>query len=351
MNFAPRLGIGLLLPLFFLCLSPSMSIAQASKQAAVPVVVVPVALETFRDRTEALGNLRANESVDITANVTETVTAIYFEDGQRIQAEKILVEMTSAEERALLEEAKTNVTEAKRQLDRIRPLASEGRASVSLLDERLRNYEAAQARLIAMQSRLKDRVITAPFSGRLGLRNISLGTLVRPGDLITTLTDNSRMKLDFNVPALLLPKLKVGLPIVANTRAYPAKKFDGRVVSIDNQIDLVTRSIRVRALLPNDDRLLKQGMLMTVDLFYDEREALVIPEEAIVPEAGKAFVFVVNSSSGNADRRQITIGARRAGAVEVLEGLQDGELVVTHGAFKLRPGTAISVVKDQLGGP
>lgn len=329
-----------------LLIGPQLALAQ--RGGPVKVKVETVREDVFRDHTEALGTLRANEAVELTVNVTETITAIHFEDGQRVAANDVLVEMTSAEESALLAEAQTNVREAKRQRDRIRSLVREGNASESLLDERERDYEAAQARLVATQSRLRDRIVRAPFAGQVGLRNISLGALVRPGDLITTLTDDRRMKLDFTVPEVFLPSLRRDLPVLATASAYRGREFRGEVVSIDNQIDEVTRAITVRAILPNDERLLKQGMLMQISLYMNERQAVVISEESLLPEGRDNYVLVASEKDDKliAEKRKVTITGRRQGEVEVSEGLEVGEQVITHGAFKVQPGSPIEIFSD-----
>lgn len=324
---------------FFFIFS-QVTVAQSAK-----VRVETVREGSFRDHTEALGTLRGNETVELTVNVTESITAIHFDDGQEVKASELLVEMTSSEESALLVEAQTTAFEARRQLDRIQLLVNSGTASESLLDLRTREYEAAQARLIATQSRLKDRIVTAPFSGVVGLRNVSLGALVRPGDIITTLTDNSRMKLDFTVPSVFLPLLKKDLPLVATTRAYLNEQFHGKVIGINNQIDPITRAITVRAIIPNDTDKLKPGMLMRVDLSMNERSALVISEESLIPEGNTTYVFVVNDSEGKsiAEKRKVTIANRRVGEVEIVEGLQAGERVITHGGFKVKSGMSVEI--------
>ncbi|TQV81208.1 efflux RND transporter periplasmic adaptor subunit [Exilibacterium tricleocarpae] len=321
----------------------SLSLAQVA--GPVQVLVETVREDVFRDKAEALGTLRANESVELTVNVTETITALHFEDGQRVEANQVLVEMTSAEESAQLQEEQTNVREAKRQLDRIQRLVTAGTASESVLDERQRDYDAAQARLIAVRSRLKDRVVKAPFAGQVGLRNISAGALVRPGDLITTLTDDTRMKLDFTVPAVFLPSLQRALPIVATTRAYREREFRGQVVSIDNQVDPVTRAIAVRAILPNDEQLLRQGMLMQITLFMNERRGLVISEESLLPEGRTNYVMVASPRDDQliAEKRQVTVASRRRGEVEISQGLAIGERVITHGAFRVQDGSPVLV--------
>lgn len=339
--------------MIFLMAATPCSVAQSSP---VSVVVAEAKLARFMEQAEALGTLKANESVELTVNVAETISAIYFDDGQSVRKGDVLVEMMSTEETALLEEARTNMREAKRQLDRVQQLVDVGNASEALLDQRQRDYDSARARLAATESRLKDRVVKAPFSGGLGLRNVSVGALVQPGDLISTLTDDNKMKLDFTVPSLFLPVLSVGLPVNAKTRAYPEMTFEGTVSSIDNQINPVTRAITVRAILPNDKRLLKQGMLMTINVFMNARESVVIPEESLLPQGDDNFVMVAVPTEGEeaepngfvAERRQVIIARRRVGEVEIKSGLAAGEKVITHGAFKLKPGSAVQLSNDDL---
>ncbi len=324
-------------------------LAQTAKP--VDVIVQRASLQPLQNRIEALGTLRANESIRLTSNVTKTVTDINFDDGQRVKKGQVLVEMTSAEERALLDEARITAEEARKQMERVRALVETKAASQSLLDQRVREYESAHARYLAINARLKDLQLVAPFSGVVGLRNISVGALVSPGDLITTINDDSRMKLDFTVPELYLRSLRVDLPISARSRALGDKVFEGRIYSIDNQIDPVTRAITVRALLPNDNGELKQGMLMSIDLYANQRESLVISESALVPMGSSNFVFVVELQDDQqvVERRQVTIGQRLHGAVEILTGLEVDEKVVTHGLQKIRSGTLVNITAEETG--
>jgi membrane fusion protein (multidrug efflux system) len=310
-----------------------------------PVIVSAVRSVPFEDRIEALGTVRANESLALTASVTETVSALYFDDGDRVTKGKVLVEMTSAEEHAQLNEARALANEAERQYRRVQSLATQGTASKSLLDERGREWETARARLVAIESRLSDRLIKAPFSGVVGLRNISVGALVEPGDLITTLDDDTVMKLDLAVPSVYLSSLTPGLAVMATTRAYGETAFAGEVRSIDSRVDPVTRSVLVRVMVPNRDRLLKPGMLMQVVLRKDPRRAIVVPEAALMPVGRDQFVLLAlpQEAGHKVERRQVRIGSRRPGEVEVLEGLSPGDLVITHGTMRVRPGQDVKV--------
>ncbi len=323
----------------------------AASAPPVPVIVTPAAQSPFEDKIEALGTLRANESVALTASVTETVSALHFDDGDRVDAGQVLVEMTSAEEHAQLTEALALANEAERQFQRVRSLATQGTASKSLRDERSREWETARARLTAIESRLSDRLIKAPFAGVVGLRDISVGALVEPGDLITTLDDDSAMKLDLSVPSVYLSSLTPGLPIAAKTRVFGDHEFSGEVRSVDSRIDPVTRSVVVRVLLPNPDRLLKPGLLMQVTLRKNPRQALLIPEAALMPVGREQFVLIATpgDEGHQVERRAVTVGARRPGEVEVLQGLAVGELVITHGNMRVRPGQTVQIRASDAG--
>jgi membrane fusion protein (multidrug efflux system) len=211
-----------------------------------------------------------------------------------------------------------------------------------VLDQQRAARDTAKARVEAIRARLGDRVITAPFSGVLGFRAVSPGTLVTPGTVITTLDDVDPIKVDFTVPERFLSALAVGQTIDAHTAAWPGETFTGRVTSIDSRVDPVTRSITVRAEVPNRDRRLKPGMLMTLAVSANEREALVIPEIAVQAIRDRNFVFRVGDD-GKAQQVFVTLGARRAGEVEVLDGLMPGDRVVTEGLVRVRPGVALRV--------
>ena len=319
------------------------SFVVAEPPAETPVFVAETRLATIEDRIEALGTLRANESVELTASVTETVTAINFDDGDRVKAGQVLVQMTNDEEQAQLREARVTVDEAKRQYERIKSLRAQQSASESQLDEQQRVWEANRARLAAIESRLADRLLRAPFAGVVGLRNVSIGALVEPGDVITTLDDDSVMKLDFSVPSVYLAALVPDMPVTAITRAWQGQLFEGRVKSIDSRVDPVTRTVIVRALLSNPDHALRPGMLMQVELQSQRREAIIIPEECLVAQGQKQFVYVVDRADNKVERREVRIGTRRPGEVEIIEGLVVGEQVITDGTLKVRPGSKVSI--------
>jgi membrane fusion protein (multidrug efflux system) len=200
--------------------------------------------------------------------------------------------------------------------------------------------QSAQARADATAARLADMTIVAPFSGKLGLRRISLGTLIQVGTVITTLDDASIIKMDFSVPETLLSSLSPGQSIEAMTGAYPDLRFAGTVKTIDSRIDPSTRAFAVRAEIPNDDGLLKPGMLLTLQLALAKREAaILIPEEALVPQGDKQFVYVVED--GKARRKQVEIGTRSKGVVEIRSGIEPNAVVLVGGTQRVRDGTPV----------
>jgi membrane fusion protein (multidrug efflux system) len=317
--------------------------ALAADPPPASVIVAPARQIQFADSIEALGTVAARESVALTATVTETVSALHFDDGDRVEKGQLLAELSSREEHAQLEEARATVSEALRQYQRFQSLAAKGTAAKSLLDERQRDWETARARLAAIESRLADRLIKAPFAGVVGLRDLSVGALVEPGDLITTVDDDSAVKLEFPVAATYLEVLRPGLEVSASSRAFPGRRFHGTIKAVNSRIDPVTRSIRVRATLPNPEHLLRPGLLMNVVVQQEPRTTLLIPEESLLPLGEQQFVFVVNAD-GKVDKRELQIGGRRPGLVEVVKGVAVDEQVITHGHMQLRPGQAVHII-------
>ncbi|WP_438951634.1 efflux RND transporter periplasmic adaptor subunit [Porticoccus sp.] len=336
-----------ILALSFCSLPLSISAAPAS----VPVFVKAATTELLSEKIEAIGTLKANEAVTLSATVTETITAIHFDDGQRVNAGDVLAEMTSTEEHAQLEEALSTVKEAERQYQRIKSLVNAKLSTESLLDERRAAFETAGAKLNATRSRLADRLILAPFDGVVGLRQISVGQLVTPGDSITTLDDDSVMKLDMSVPALFLNSLAPGMKITAKAAGLDNRYVEGEIFSIDSRVDPITRAVMVRALLPNEQRNLKPGMLVTVVLQKAPQEQLMISEKSLIQEGFNQFAFVVDSVTKPARvvKRKLVTGPRRPGAIAVISGIQVGELVVTHGTMRLSDGSTVHIAAEQKG--
>lgn len=321
----------------------------AGKPPAVKVFVAEVVMKPYVDTIEALGTLQANEHVSLAATVTETVTAIHFEDNQRVKKGDLLIVLDSREEIAELAEEEATLAEAKRQLQRLEPLAAKGAASQASLDESRLAVETAQARIRAIESRINLRRIRAPFDGVTGLRNVSVGALVENDREITSIDDDSVMKLDFSVSSRYLMALRTGLAVSATSTAFGEKRFEGTISAIDSRVDPVTRAVTVRARIANLDRTLKPGLLMQVEVEANPRESLVIPEQCIIASGNENYVLVVvqRGKMTTVERRKVTIGTRSRGEVEILDGVVAHEQVISHGLMKAKPGKPIVITGVQ----
>lgn len=312
-------------------------------------MVAEAAIQQFPLTVEALGNARANESVDIRPEVVESVSAIRFEEGQRVEAGAVLVELENTEALAAVAAARATLVDSGSQLRRAQELFRSKAVSASEIEQLTARRDADRALLDAAKSRLDDTVVRAPFAGRLGLRRISPGSLVGPDTIITTLDDTDTIKLDFAVPETVLARVQEGLTVSAISAAYLNEQFNGVVSSVDTRVDPVTRTITLRAVVANPDGKLRPGMFLTVTLLKEDVKALTIPEEAVVPEQSRQFVFVVGIDDV-VEKREIRTGRRRPGDVEVLEGLSAGERVITEGTQKARPGKPVQVLQRQVSG-
>lgn len=316
-----------------------------AQRGPASVFVETIAEKDFSTRIEALGTLEPNEVVDLTLNVADRVQSIYFDDGQRVRKGKTLLSLAQREQIALTEAAEATAEEARRQLERIERLIERKAVSQAELDEARRNLDSANAQLRAVQSRQKDRVLVAPFDGVLGFRMVSVGSFVRPGDMVARLIDDSEMNLEFSVPSTFLRSLRPGTKIIARTDDLPDMAFEGEIATLDNAIDPITRAVSVRATLQNPDRALISGMFMEIILTADPRQSLALPEEAVQPVGPKTFVFVVNETTDalTAKRVEVKLGALQNGYRELLSGLEAGDRVITEGVIRVRDGAQIKI--------
>jgi membrane fusion protein (multidrug efflux system) len=312
------------------------------------VITATVTISEFIDETEALGTAKSNEAVDITAKSTNRVVAIRFREGEYVQQGAVIVELDGVEARANLAQAQASLRDTESQYQRSRELYETKVLSESDLIKLEANMLTSKAQVAAAESRVSDTVIRAPFAGRVGLRNVSVGSLVTPGQIMTTLDDTSVIKLDFTVPESYLATVKDGQTVEAETTAYAGEVFRGRVSSIATRVDPVSRSATVRALIDNRDKKLKPGMFMSVHLTRSQGNVIMIPEQALLPDADKQFVYVVKGDK--AAKVVVDIGRRKPGLVEVQQGLKAGDVIVIEGGEKLTDGASITVANSQASG-
>ena len=332
--------------------------AQAQAKGGMPPVVVEVVQAqrvAVSETAVAVGTARARESVTLTAKQNGIVAKLGFTEGQKVKTGQVLIEFELRERQAELEQARAELEQSKAQREEIRVRWERARAlrnsaamadaKLDDLDQQLKASEARSrmmdARIRVAEARLEDQRILAPFDGRIGLRQISLGALVKPGDAITTLDDLSLIKVEFSLPQTVLDRLKLGLPVRALSTSTGDRAFTGTLTAIDSRADSQTRSIRVNALFDNSEEALKPGVFMAVEVELGRREnAVVVPEDAVVPQGVRSFVFVVRE--GRAEQRPVILGTRQRGTVEIKEGLQPGEDVVVRGVQKLRDKQAVA---------
>ncbi len=309
---------------------------------AALVVVTNVGVRHFVTRFEALGTAYANESVTISAPVAERVAQILFVDGSTVKTGDLLVQLEDAEESADVEEATVNLNEQRRELGRVKELRDKMMVSEQELDTRRSAAEAAQARLAATEARLRDRAIKAPFAGVLGIRRVSLGALVDSGTAITTLDDLDLIKADFTLPETLFSDIAIGQTIEAQSIAWPDGTFTGTVATIDSRVNPSTRAVTVQAHIPNPQHRIRPGMLLIVSLISRLREAVCIPEKALLAYGDKHYAFVIKSDN-TVEQREVGLGERAFGWVEIENGLKEGEPIVTDGLMDLKDAMRVRV--------
>lgn len=316
-----------------------------SPQSAPLVTVEPVSAQHFTDQIDAVGTAVANEQVTLAAPVTERIVELNYSDGGYVEKGQVIASLNRGQQSAQLAEANARTQEAQQQLDRIQALRKRGFATKSALDTQVALASSARAQAAQVEAAINDRVIRAPFSGWVSLRNISQGAVVTAGTEIVTISDISQIKLDFAIPETLLSALREGQSIKAVAAAYPDRTFLGTIRTIDPVVNPQTRAVMVRAILPNSDRSLKPGMMMTVSVQAAERTALAVPELALVGEGGNNFVFVLGGD-GKVKRTPVRTGVRQGGVVEIVDGLNPGTRVVTEGVIKVTDGMAVRLDKN-----
>lgn len=310
---------------------------------AVPVQVATAVDGTISERIEAVGTTLARQAVDIVSLTSGRIAELRFAPGERVEAGEVLVRLDDEMERAAVTEAQASLREAELALERARKLRANNTVAQATVDELEAAFTGAEARVAGAQRQLSDRTVRAPFAGIVGLRRVDLGARVDDETVLTTLDDLDEVEIEFTVPEIFFGRLRPGQTVSASSTAFRDRVFEGRIVTIDSRIGEVSRAFQVRAEIPNPDLVLPAGMFMHVDVVLEERPAVLIPEEAVIPEGNRTYVFTVDGDL--ASRREVKVGQRETGLVEVVAGLQPGEQVVRSGLQRLRDGAQV-VVQD-----
>lgn len=337
--------VGVLIALVIYLQWPEQVTNKVKHQRVVSVKTTKIALAEFKDAVEAVGTSRANEQVYITSKYSDVVEEVLFQDGEAVKKGEVLIRLNSREEAAKVKELQANLAESVSQLNRFQDLYKQKATSQSLVDQQEAQTKAISAQLLSAQIKLAELTIKAPFSGVLGFREISLGALINVGDVITSLDDLSIIKVDFSIPERYLTTVSIGQRIEATNTAYNEDVFIGEITSIDSRVDSMTRTLKVRAKIPNSDRKLRAGMLLNLQVVRKVEQVLQIPESAVIPIENDHFVFVIESDK--AVKKQLEIGRRYHGFIEVISGLDMGAVVVIEGALKLRDGVSVNAMESK----
>jgi len=317
---------------------------------AVAVETARVAAGRVREEVSAVGTLRSNESVVVRPEISGRIARIEFDEGKPVRKGQLLVALDDSVYAAELQQAKANLALQSSNYDRTVELARDNFVSANAKDQALNNLRVAEASLALAQARLAKTRILAPFSGIVGIRQVSVGDYVKEGQDLATLEDISSLKVDFRIPELYLSSLRRGQSVEVQTDAFPGKTYTAVLDAVDPLVDQNGRSLLLRGLLKNIDGALRPGMFVRTRLIIAERpNALTIPEEALMPVGASQYVFRVRD--GKAERVRVESGVRRTGRVEVVSGLDAGDVVVTAGQMKLRDGVAVQSGPGPAGPP
>lgn len=316
---------------------------QRTRPASVVNTTTP-SLETVRDRVNAVGSLKAQEAVELTTEVSGRVVEMNLRSGQRVEQGELLLRLDDRQARADVRVSEAQVADARRQYERARSLRSNNSISQSQVDELRTTLEVAQAQLEAARTRLDNHRITAPFTGVVGLSDISMGAYLESGTAVATLDATDRMELGFAIPERFVGQVSLGQPVLGRSPAFPEDNFSGELVELGTRISELSRTLPVRALIDNPDGKLRPGQFMSASLTLREREALVIPEQAVLMRGADKYVFI--AEDGKARRVSVTLGARQPGWVEVVDGLAADDPVIITGQDRLSSGDRIEVVDD-----
>jgi len=310
--------------------------------ALMTVEATKVTRQALPQMITAVGSLRSDESVTLRPEVAGRVDAILFKEGQNVSKGMTLVRLDPAINKAEVQQAKANLVLAKSKYDRAVELSQRNFISGQAKDEAENNLRVAESAVALVEARLAKTEIKAPFSGVIGLRVVSVGDYVKEGADMVNLESIDPLKVDFRVPETYMRQVQPGQTLTVTLDALPGKSFDGKVLAVNPLVDAAGRAVVIRAIVRNADTSLRPGMFTRVNLITkDAKDALVIPEQAIVPQGDEQFVFKI--VDGKVARVKIDIGQRRDGKVEVLKGLDFNDLVVTAGQLKLRDGMSVTI--------
>jgi membrane fusion protein, multidrug efflux system len=340
--------------------SGSNSLGGANAPARPPSVEsAKVEVMKLTDDAQAVGSLKSRQGVTVRPEVSGRITQLNFKDGERVKKGQLLVQFDDQLQQAQVKQSQAELSIAQANHKRNQELLAQNFISKRSVDESAANLEVAQAKLSLSQAAASRLKIIAPFDGMTGIRTVNVGDYLKDGGDIVNIEDIASVYVDFRLPERFQSKVKKGQKAQVDMDALPGRKFSAVIQAIDPLLDANGRSIGVRACIDNRQNQLRPGMFARVNTVFSEREkAIVVPEEAIVPQAGKQFVIKLvdgadkgtEKETKTTQRVEVKVGIRRPGKVEIVEGLAEGDEVVIAGQQRAqKDGTAVKVV--ELGRP
>ncbi|MDR1982182.1 MAG: efflux RND transporter periplasmic adaptor subunit [Holosporaceae bacterium] len=318
----------------------------ASNKSPLSVSIMTVSKSKTATVLKSIGTAVSNESVDIMSNVTQTVASIHFTDCEHVKKGQLLVQLNINKKTAEKKQAEINLVEQRREFNRLEVLKKKKIIPEKDYDVQQTKLLDAQAKLDGINADIKESSIVAPFDGILGIRKISIGALLTPGSVITTIDDIDKLKVDFTLPEKYNLFLKPNLKIIAKSVVLEGKKFEGDILAVVPRVSPVSRSIAVRGIIDNRDHLLKPGMMLKISIKLKDREIIQIPEKSLSSIGEKHYVFVL-SENNKVKRRYVSVGIRNNGFVEIEKGLNVGDKIITDGTSRLSDDDLVTVVKDE----
>lgn len=326
--------------------------APAAAEPVPSVEVARVAAMRLNDETVTVGSVRSRQGVMLRPETSGRIDKLGFTDGARVRRGQLLVQLDDTLQRAQLAQAKAQASIARTNLQRNRDLAAQNFVSQSAVDQSAAALEVAQAQVALADAQLLRMRVVSPFDGVAGIRLVNVGDYVKDGADLVSIDDVAAMYVDFRLPESVLTRLKVGQGVDVTLDGLPGRSFKGRVDAFDSQLEANGRSLLVRASIANTEGLLRPGMFARARIVFSSRDdAVVVPEEALVPQGGRQFVVkVVEGPEGPTTRRlEARLGLRVPGKVEITQGLQPGDVVVTAGQSRVMRADGLPVRIVQIG--
>jgi membrane fusion protein (multidrug efflux system) len=324
-----------------------MLVTAAEKPRGLPAEVVKIQPEILRHELKAVGTLEAWESVIIRPEQSGLITKIKFEESHAVKQGDTLFELNADSYRAEVAQAKARVSLSLNEFKRAEKLLKKRVGSANDRDTTLAQLRVDEAQLEVARTLLKKMTIKTPFDGVIGLRNVSPGDYVTSGQDLVQLTDVSKMKVEFSLPETVLSQIKTGQIVSLNVAAYPRAEFNGEIYAISPVADARSHNIRVKAIVSNESGQLRPGLFSKISVLLSaDDNALLVPEEAIIPNNG-AFLVMRMDENNSVAMVPVTLGLRQGDQVQILKGVNAEDVIVTAGHLKLRPGMPITPIFPQ----